>query len=216
MKMDLTPLQLDAMREVGNIGAGHAATVLSQLLNKKVMMSVPQVSILPLAEACDIVGGAEKPMVGVYLRVFGGAPSKILYLFPEDNALFVANLLINDPEKCRNVLGEMEISALKEIGNILTGAYVYAFSNFTGIDMFSSVPALVFDMVGAILNTVLADFGEMGDYAVIIETKLTACDESVDGHFFLVPDPGSLSTILEALGVKNGCQKQSGSECPKS
>ncbi|NLY91246.1 MAG: chemotaxis protein CheC [Firmicutes bacterium] len=211
---NLTPLQLDAIREVGNIGAGHAATVLSQLLNQKVSMSVPEVNILPLAEACDVVGGPEQPMVGVYLRVFGGAPSKILYLFPEDKALFLAGLLINDQEKCRNLLGELEVSALKEIGNILTGAYVYAFSNFTGIDMLSSVPALAFDMVGAIINTVLADLGEMGDYALIIKTQLSACDESVDGHFFLVPDPGSLATILAALGVKDGCQKRSGSECP--
>jgi len=177
-------------------------------------MSVPEVNILPLAEACDVVGGPEKPMVGVYLRVFGGAPSKILYLFPEEKALFLAGLLINDQEKCRNLLGELEVSALKEIGNILTGAYVYAFSNFTGIDMLSSVPALAFDMVGAIMNTILADLGEMGDYALIIETQLTACDESVDGHFFLVPDPDSLATILAALGVNDGCLKQSGSECP--
>ncbi len=202
MVSDLTPLQLDAIREVGNIGAAHAATVLSQLLNNKVSMTVPQVNILPLAEACDFVGGPEEPMVGIYLRVFGGAPSKILYLFPEDKALFLAGLLIEDPEKCRNLLGELEISALKEIGNILTGAYVYAFSTFTGINMLSSVPALAFDMVGAILNTILADLGEMGDYAVLIETKLTACDSSIDGHFFLIPDPGALTTILEALGVK--------------
>ena len=198
----LTPLQLDAIREVGNIGAAHAATVLSQLLNRKVSMTVPQVNILPLAEACDFVGGQEEPMVGIYLRVFGGAPSKILYLFPEDKALFLAGLLIDEPEKCRNLLGEMEISALKEIGNILTGAYVYAFSTFTGINMLSSVPALAFDMVGAILNTILADLGEMGDYAVLIETKLMACDSSIDGHFFLIPDPGALTTILDALGVK--------------
>lgn len=212
---DLSPMQLDAICEVGNIGAAHAATVLSQLLNKKVAMTVPQVNILPLAEACNIVGGPEQPMVGVYLRVFGGAPSKILYLFPEDKALIVAGLLINDPEKCRNILGEFEVSALKEIGNILTGAYVYAFSDFTGLHMISSVPAFAFDMVGAILNTILVDLGQMGDYAVLIETKLMACDLNIDGHFFLIPDPGSLTTILEALGVKNECQSPSGSECQK-
>ena len=211
----LTPLQLDAICEVGNIGAAHAATVLSQLLNKKVAMTVPQVNILPLAEACNVVGGPEQPMVGIYLRVFGGAPSKILYLFPEDKALFVAGLLINDPGKCRNILGELEVSALKEIGNILTGAYVYAFSDFTSLHMISSVPAFAFDMVGAILNTILVDLGQMGDYAVMIETQLMACDLSIDGHFFLIPDPGSLETILEALGVKNECQSPSGSECQK-
>lgn len=216
MIKDLSPMQLDAIREVGNIGAGHAATVLSQLLKQKVAMTVPRVNILPLPEACNVVGGPEQPMVGIYLRVFGDAPSKILFLFPEDKALFVAGLLIEDPDKCRNILGELEVSALKEIGNILTGAYVYAFSDFTGLHMISSVPAFAFDMVGAILNTILADLGQMGDYAVLIDTRLIACDLSIDGHFFLIPVPGSLTTILEALGVKNEeCQSPSGSECQK-
>src|SRR5690554_454963 len=211
----LSSIQLDALREVGNIGAGHAATVLSQLLKQKVSMSVPRVNILPLNEAADYIGGPERPMVGVYLRVFGDAPSKILYLYPKEQALFLAGLLIGDIYKVRNILGEMEVSALKEIGNILTGAYVYAFSNFTKLHMISSVPALAYDMVGAIVSTILADLGEVGDYAVIIETKLTASDSKIDGHFFLVPDPGSLDSILQTLGVNGGCQNPSGSGCQK-
>ena len=109
----------------------------------------------------------------------------------------------------------MEVSALKEIGNILTGAYVNAFSNFTKLNMISSVPALAFDMVGAIVNTVLADLGEVGDYALIIETKLTTSDSSIDGHFFLVPDSDSLGVILKTLGVNGECQNSSGSGCRK-
>lgn len=212
---DLSSIQLDAMREVGNIGAGHAATVLSQLLKQKVEMAVPRVSVTPLTEAANFIGIPEKPMVGVYLRVFGDAPSKILYLYPKEQALFLAGLLLGETYKVRNILGEMEVSALKEIGNILTGAYVNAFSSFTRLNMISSVPALAFDMVAAIVNTVLADQGEVGDYALIIETKLTTSDSSINGHFFLVPDPDSLGVILETLGVKGECQNSSGSGCQK-
>lgn len=208
-------MQLDAIREVGNIGAGHAATVLSQLLKKKVEMTVPQANILPLAKACELIGGPEQPMVGVYIRVYGDAPSKILYLYSKEHALFLAGLLTGEAHPVRNILGELEVSALKEIGNILTGAYVYAFSSFTGLNMISSVPALAYDMVGAIFSTVLVELGEVGDYALIIETKLTASDFNIDGKFFLVPDPGSLNTILETLGVKGECQNSSGLECPK-
>ena len=191
----LSSIQLDALREVGNIGAGHAATVLSQLLKKKVIMTVPRVNLLSLSEACDFIGGPEQPMVGVYLRVYGEAPSKILYLFPKEQALFLAGLLMGENSKIRNILGELEVSALKEIGNILTGAYVNAFANFTGIQMLSSVPALAYDVA-------------------LIETELTACELNISGHFFLIPDPGSLGTILEMLGVKGECQNSSGSKCP--
>jgi chemotaxis protein CheC len=197
---DLSSIQLDAMREVGNIGAGHAATVLSQLLKQKVEMAVPRVSVTPLTEAANFIGIPEKPMVGVYLRVFGDAPSKILYLYPKEQALFLAGLLLGETYKVRN---------------ILTGAYVNAFSSFTRLNMISSVPALAFDMVAAIVNTVLADQGEVGDYALIIETKLTTSDSSINGHFFLVPDPDSLGVILETLGVKGECQNSSGSGCQK-
>lgn len=214
---DLTPLQKDVIKEVSNIGAAHAATVLHQLLGEKVSMTVPKVSVVPLSDICEVLGQPEEPMIGVYLRVFGDAPSKILYLFPREEALFLAGLLIAEEDRQDNedTLGELEVSALKEIGNILTGAYVYAFSNFTGLNMLSSVPALTYDMVGAILNTVLVDLGAMDDYALLIETKLTACEVNITGHFFLVPDPGALTIILDALGVKGQWPNSSGSECPK-
>jgi len=214
----LNPIQMDAIKEVSNIGAGHAATVLSQLMKKKVAMTVPQVNLIALSDVCDILGQPEDPMVGIYLRVFGDAPGKILYLFPREKALFLAGFLLEEEERGKgddNFLGEMEVSALKEIGNILTGAYVYAFSNFTKLNMISSVPALTFDMVSAILNTVLVDLGAGGDYALLIETKLAACEVDITGHFFLVPDAGSLSTILKALGVKGQWPNSSGSECQK-
>ncbi|NLZ43432.1 MAG: chemotaxis protein CheC [Clostridia bacterium] len=201
----LTSLQKDAIKEVSNIGAAHAATALHQLLGEKVSMTVPKVSIVPLSDICDVLGQPEEPMIGVYLRVFGDAPSKILYLFPREEALFLAGLLLTEEDRQENgdLLGELEVSALKEIGNILTGAYVYAFSDFTGLNMLSSVPALTYDMVGAILNTVLVDLGASGDYALLIETKLSACEVNITGHFFLVPDPGTLAIILDALGVKD-------------
>lgn len=213
----LTPLQMDAIKEVSNIGAAHAATVLHQLLAEKVNMTVPKVSVVALSEICDLLGQPEEPMIGIFLRVFGDAPSKILYLFPREKALFLAGFLLEEEDRQHNgdTFGELEVSALKEIGNILTGAYVYAFSNFTGLNMLSSVPALTFDMVGAILNTVLADLGATDDYALLIETELTACEVNITGHFFLVPDPGTLAIILDALGVKGRWQNSSGSECPK-
>ena len=95
----------------------------------------------------------------------------------------------------------MDESALMEVGNILAGSYLNAFYSFTGISMLPSVPALAVDMAGAILNAVLVQLGEMGDHALLIETNFVADDRSIKGHFFLVPDPGSLSCIMDAVGV---------------
>jgi cheC family chemotaxis protein len=98
-------------------------------------------------------------------------------------------------------LDTMDESALMEIGNILAGSYLNAFYTFTGMSMLPSIPALAVDMAGAILNVVLVQLGEMGDHALLIETNFVAEDRSINGHFFLVPDPGSLGTIMNAVGV---------------
>lgn len=212
---ELTELQLDALREVGNIGAGHAATVLSQMLHQRVEMAVPRISIVPLGEVCDTIGGSEVPMVAVFMRVFGDSPSRMLYMYPRDSALTLADFVIGRTKRESLVLGEIEGSALKEVANILTGAYVYALSTFTGLNMITSVPGLAFDMAGAIMNSILSELGSQTDYALVIETQLKVADIDASGHFFLVPDPDSLPRVLDALGVKGGCQRSSESECPK-
>lgn len=201
-EFNLTPNQLDAMREIGNVGAGNAATALSQILNKKIDMNVPRVSFIPIEDVPDLVGGPDSLVVAVFLRVYGKAPGNILFLIPKQNAFYMVDDLLGKPHGSTTCLGDMEISALKEVGNILTGSYLNAFFHFTNISMIPSIPSLAFDMAGAILNIVLLQLGQMGDLAMLIETKFLADDDSVAGHFFLVPDPGSLATLVRAVGVE--------------
>lgn len=201
-EFDLTPNQLDALREIGNVGAGNSATALSQVINKKIDMNVPKVSIIPIDEVPDLVGGPDALIVGVFLRVYGKAPGNILFLMPKQSAFYLVDDLMGRPHGTTQNLDDMDMSALKEVGNILTGSYLNAFFHFTNISMIPSIPSLAIDMAGAILNVVLAMLGQMGDYAVVIETKFLAEDDSVNGHFFLVPDPGSLSTLVKAVGVE--------------
>lgn len=201
-EFDLSPVQLDALREIGNIGAGNSATALSQVLNKKIDMNVPRVSLVPIEDVPDLVGGPDALIVAVFLRVYGKAPGNILFLMPKENALFMVDDLMGRPHGTTQVIDEMDASALKEVGNILTGSYLNAFFHFTNIAMLPSIPALAVDMAGAILNIVLVQLGQMGDHAMVIETKFLAEDDSVNGHFFLVPDPGSLGTIVKAVGVE--------------
>ena len=199
--IDLSPVQLDVLREIGNVGAGNSATALSQLINRRIDMNVPKVSVVPLDEVPDLVGGPETIVVGVFLRVYGKAPSNILFLIPRESAFALVDTLLGRERGATDELDAMDESALMEIGNILAGSYLNAFYTFTGMSMLPSIPALAVDMAGAILNVVLVQLGGMGDHALLIETNFVAEDRSINGHFFLVPDPGSLSSIMNAVGV---------------
>lgn len=201
---DLSAMQLDALREVGNMGAGNAATAFSILLNKRVDMTVPQVALLPFDKVADSMGGAESLVAGVYLEITGGAPGKILFILPSASALGLVDMLTGSIHEAGEVdLSDMDQSALMEIGNILTGSYLNSLSAFTGLTLLPSVPALAYDMVGALMNEVLVELGEVDDYALIIETEFYESTETIKGHFFLIPSPGSLQIILDRLGVSN-------------
>ena len=201
-EFDLTPIQMDALREIGNVGAGNSATALSQIINKRIDMNVPKVALVPLEAVPDLVGGPDTIVVGVFLRVYGKAPGNILFLMPQKSAFYLVDTLMGREHGTTKQLDFMDESALMEIGNILSGAYLNAFFNFTHISMLPSIPALAMDMAGAILNIVLVQLGQMGDQAMVIETEFLAEDDGISGHFFLVPDPGSLGTLIKAVGVE--------------
>ena len=136
------------------------------------------------------------------MRVYGKAPSNILFLLPQQSAFYLVDQLMGRQHGETKTLDFMDESALMEIGNILTGAYLNAFFTFTKLTMLPSIPALAMDMAGAILNVVLVQLGQMGDQALVIETEFLSEDDGISGQFFLVPDPGSLETIISAVGVE--------------
>jgi len=192
--------KLDVLKEVGNIGAGHAATALSRILNEPVDMSVPTVSLVPFEEIADRVGGSEQVVIAVFLRVEGDAPGNMFFIIREDSAKrLLRNLLSIDTEE--GVYTDMELSALNEIGNILAGSYLSSLADFTRLTMTPTVPSLAIDMAGAILSYGLLQFGQMGDAALLIETKFLEDRDTVEGQFFLIPDPESFEKIFRALGV---------------
>ena len=200
--LELSAAQMDALREIGNVGAGNSATALSQIINRRIEMNVPKVSIVPLGDVPDLVGGPDAMVVGVFLRVYGEAPSNILFLLSKDSAFYLVDTLMGKSHGDTRGLDFMDESALMEIGNILAGAYLNALFCFTKLSLLPSIPALAMDMAGAILSVVLVQLGQMGDHALVIETEFLAEEDGIKGHFFLVPDPGSLETILSAVGVE--------------
>ncbi|CFX66313.1 CheC-like protein [Syntrophomonas zehnderi OL-4] len=199
----LSGIQVDALREIGNVGAGNAATALAQMINSRIDMSVPRVNILPFAEVPDLIGGADLHVAGIYLQVDGPAPASILFILPIEQASRLVQMLMGLPagESKTSDFSEMEMSAMMELGNIISATYLNALSMFTQLDFIPSVPALGMDMAGALLDAVLAQFGEIADHVLVLETVFKKDNEDVVGNFFLMPEPGALNTILKALGV---------------
>lgn len=196
-----TDLEIDALKEIGNIGAGNAATALSTLLSKKIIIKVPQIKIIPFDEVSKSVGGPEKLVVGIFMRITGDIDGNILIIIPERDAYNLTETLLSK-QKDRNVdFSDMEKSALLELGNIVGSSYVVALSDLTKLSLKVSVPSLAFDMAGAIISFPLSLYGYMGDTAFLIDTEFT---EGLDGtklHYFLIPDDESLKLLLKAIGV---------------
>ena len=193
--------QLDVLKEVGNIGAGNAATALSILLDKTVDMRVPKVNLLPIEAIPDYLGSSEQVVVAIYMRVNGDAPGNMFFILNLDSAKKILRQLAGFPVSSDGEFTEMELSALNEIGNILAGSYLSSLADFTRLKLHPDVPALAMDMIGSILSFGLIQFGQMGDYALFIDTVFREGKDQVEGHFFFIPDPDSFKTIFSALGV---------------
>ena len=189
----------DVLKEIGNIGAGNATTALSQMMQCKVDMTVPQVRMLEFKEVGEMMGGGETLMAGIYLGIEGDITGSIMFLLEKQTARHLVDKLTG-MEMEGEEFTEMEFSALKEVGNIITGAYLNSLSSLTNLVIYPSIPDLTVDMAGAILSVPAIQFGELGDKMLLIQTQFF--DERVlDGYFILVPDLNSYGRILAALGL---------------
>ncbi|MCM1143206.1 MAG: chemotaxis protein CheC [Blautia sp.] len=189
----------DILKEIGNIGAGNATTALAQMLQCKVDMSVPQVNLLEFKELGSTMGGEEQIMAGIYLGVEGDITGSIMFLLEKNAARFLVSKLMG-MELEGDDFNEMEYSALKEVGNIITGAYLNSLSSLTNLKIFPSIPDITVDMAGAILSVPAIEFGALGDRILLIQTQFF--DEvAIDGYFILIPDMDSYGKILSALGM---------------
>ncbi|GFI46682.1 CheY-P phosphatase CheC [Lachnospiraceae bacterium] len=202
----LTNQYFDVLKELGNIGAGNATTALAQMIDCKVDMSVPQVRLLEFQELGDIVGGDDQIMVGIYLQVGGDVDGSMMFILPKFAAAHLVNKLmcgmlgIDEETADEYVFGEMELSAIKEVGNIITGAYLNALSGLTNLKIYPSIPQVGIDMAAALLSVPAVEFGVLGDKILLIETQFSD-DVDLDGYFIMIPEMESYQRILTSLGV---------------
>ncbi|AHF07770.1 chemotaxis protein CheC [Desulfitobacterium metallireducens] len=198
--MEITQLQLDALREIGNIGSGHAATALSTLLQRRIDMSVPEVWVVPYENIETIIGQLDSPQAVVYVKVEGEAEGKAVFFFPLESAEVVVQALIGTDQPLDLFVDEMAQSALKEVGNIMVSSFLIALTSFSGIPLQPSVPALAVDMVGAIFDAIMLEDGTLDDSVLFIDTQMTGIPQ-IEGQFIFLPNDGSMKKLLGALGV---------------
>lgn len=200
---DLKELQLDALREVANIGAGHAATALSQLTDRRIMISVPTLQVTRLEDVSDLVGRPDDVVAAVLMHMLGDLTGRTLFMLPERSAKLLCDLLLRRPPGATTAFDTLEESSLKEAGNILGGAYLNALSDFMGMMLLPSVPSLVVDVSAAVLTSAYLNFGRDRDYVFCVETHFHSAEagEQLHGHFLLLPDLASLRTIFDAIRV---------------
>ncbi len=197
----VTENYFDVLREIGNIGAGNAMTALSQMLQCKVDMQVPQVKLLEFKDVGALMGGEEQIMVGIYLAVEGDITGSIMFLVKQDSAKHLVDKIMMGMGGSEGPgLNEMELSAMKEVSNIITGAYLNSLSALTNLKIYPSPPELAVDMAGAILSVPAIEFGAIGDKILLIQSQFYD-DTMIDGYFILIPDLESYAKILRSLGM---------------
>ena len=198
--MELNQIQRDALKEIGNIGSGNAATALSMLLQRRIDMSVPEVWMLDFEEVSKTIGLLDAAQAVVYVKVEGEASGKAVFFFPLESAEIIVQSLFSSSEHTDLFTSEIAQSALKEVGNIMVSSFIIALTQFSGIPLQPSVPALAVDMGGAILDAILLEEGVLDEQVLFIDTQMTGIPQ-IEGQFIFLPDQGSLKKLLGALGV---------------
>ena len=206
-KIDLEKLedsQFDVLKEIGNIGAGNATTALATMLNIKLICQYLMLHYSHFDNISSFIGSEEQTVVGILLEIQGDIDGMMMFLFDMKSAHHLVNsLMMRDVHQDENGMAdfsEMEMSALNEIGNIVSGSYLSALSGLTGMKMVSSVPALSIDMLGALLSVPAIEFGKYGDKLLMIQSEFGE-DDFVTGYFLLIPELESYDKILTSLGM---------------
>ncbi|MBR4707717.1 MAG: chemotaxis protein CheC [Pseudobutyrivibrio sp.] len=190
----------DVLKEIGNIGAGNATTAIANMLGLRIDMSVPEVAFLPVEELGSAIGAEDEIIVGIMLGVEEDIDGSMMFLMDMQSAHHIVNKLMMRDDNYSEPFDEMDLSAIKEVGNIIAGSYLSALSGLTNLTIVPSVPFVAVDMAAAILSVPAVQFGIFGDNALMINTDFSD-DLGIKGHFILMPEEDSYAKILTALGI---------------
>jgi chemotaxis protein CheC len=200
----LTEMQRDALREVANIGAGHAATALSLMTGTKVLVSVPTISVAQLVDLAPTIIATDESIAVIPMEIYGTIHGQTILALPLLTARKLAALMLRRYVPLGETLDKLETSALTEAGNILAGAYLTALSEFLHMQLLPSPPSIVCGPARQVLMDTAQRAEQSGGYAFCVETRFIIAEVhvSLPGYFLLLPDPESLSAILAAISVE--------------
>ncbi|MCI0480519.1 MAG: chemotaxis protein CheC [Candidatus Dadabacteria bacterium] len=196
-------LRIDALKELGNIGSAHAITGLSELLKKRIDVSITNVDIIPLQIIYTLFNGPESMVSVVYLEGYSEDFRGMMFLiFPHPEAQKMVEMATGSKVKELVVSDEMALSSLKEIGNIMCGCYLNTLAMFIGRRIMHSVPQISNDMLGAVMDSILVDLSLESDYAIVLETAFSLTQNECKGFLFFIPTSESIDTIFNAINVE--------------
>ncbi|WP_457941763.1 chemotaxis protein CheC [Caproiciproducens sp. LBM24188] len=198
----LNEMHIDVLKEIGNIGAGNAATSLSQMLNTEVDMTVPTVRILDINDAANALGGPENPVIGILAKLYGDIEGIMMFIIEQDFAKTVLSSLLGVNDVNCDRLSDMELSAISEIGNIMISAYTGSISTLSQLAIKTSVPAISVDMVGALLSVPAIEMSSVSDKIIFIQDDFLSNRNDVSANMLLVPSMDSLTRLMQKLGIE--------------
>ncbi|MDI9493604.1 MAG: chemotaxis protein CheC [Bacillota bacterium] len=200
---ELNEVHIDVLREIGNIGAGNAATALASILDERVEMSLPVVRITDFDTAINALGGAEAMTMGVLVNFYGEANGMIMFLMKMEDAQKILSILLQgfNAEEKTEEMTELKLSAIKEIGNILGSSYINAIATLTGLQINLSVPYIAIDMAGAIMSVPIIEFGSVGDKIMFIEEVFSGRENDLRSNVIMFAQIETLKLIMERLGL---------------
>ncbi len=198
---NVNDIYLDVLKEIGNIGAGNATTAMAGMIGAKLDMKVPKVGLMEASKLGESICPEEETIVGVFLSLERDIDGSMMFLMKMPEAHYLVNKLMMRPMDYNEPFDEMDLSAIKEIGNIIASSYLSALSAMTNLTISPSIPYIAVDMAAAILSVPAIQFGMYGDNALYIETEF-GDDVTMGGYFILMPEPDSYDKLLGSLGIQ--------------
>jgi chemotaxis protein CheC len=202
MRIDtLTEMQTDALRETGSIGAGHAATALSQLVGHSITIDVPTLDVIGIGDVPEIFGGPEALVAAVHVRLLGDLGGSMLFMAERSSALALVDLMRARPVGTSRSYGADEEALVTHVASILMSAYLAAIGRLADLSLLPARASSALDMAGALMEAVTSAAALHADVALLLRTRFHDAETTVDAYLFFLPDPDALELLLGRLGV---------------
>ena len=192
-------LQVSILKEIGSIGTAHAATALARMTGRRISVLPTTTHIVPLEDVYQLFASVAELQVGIYSRMNEGITGCVVFFVPKGQSYNLVDLLMDRSEGTTSVLGDMEQSVMREAGSIICAAYVNAIADFARFSIKLSMPKLIFDQQGQVLESILKGIFPPNTMAIVVENEFRVMDRSIDGYFLLVPEENEIERLFATL-----------------